>query len=184
MPRSSHLAGSGSHGAFRDHYSDGGITAGGPKYHEAVLDLYYKAAAEAGRVLRPFGTLIVKCQDEVSANRQRLTHVEIISELERLRFYAKDLFVVVRPNKPGLSRLIRQVHARKNHSYFLVFSHPGHGARRQEPGPRGGGCILDGRPGAARPHRAAATRPVTAPFLPCDPRNQIRLRGPRQSSPV
>lgn len=118
----SHLAGSGSHGAFRDHYSNGKVTDGGPKYHEAVLDLYFKAAAEARRVLRPFGTLIVKCQDEVSANRQRLTHVEIINELERLRFYAKDLFVVVRPNKPAVSRLITQVHARKNHSYFLVFS--------------------------------------------------------------
>ena len=36
-------------------------------------------------------------------------------------FYAKDLFVVVRANKPGVSRLKKQVHARKNHSYFLVF---------------------------------------------------------------
>ncbi len=33
----------------------------------------------------------------------------------------EDLFVVVRKNKPGVSRILRQVHARKNHSYFLVF---------------------------------------------------------------
>ena len=36
-------------------------------------------------------------------------------------FYAKDLFVVVRQNRPGVSRALKQVHARKNHSYFLVF---------------------------------------------------------------
>ena len=65
--------------------------------------------------------MIVKCQDEVSANRQWLTHVEIISHYEQLGFYTKDLFVVVRQNKAGVSRLLKQVHARKNHSYFLVF---------------------------------------------------------------
>jgi hypothetical protein len=36
-------------------------------------------------------------------------------------FVAEDLFVVVRKNRPGVSRMITQVHARKNHSYFLVF---------------------------------------------------------------
>ena len=117
----SHLAGGGTHGAFRDHYSNGEKTSGGPKYHEAVLDMYFKAGDEAKRVLRGNGVLIVKCQDEVSANRQRLTHVEIINEYEKLGFYTKDLFVVVRQNRPGISRLKKQAHARKNHSYFLVF---------------------------------------------------------------
>jgi hypothetical protein len=28
---------------------------------------------------------------------------------------------VVRTNRPGISRLKKQVHARKNHSYFIVF---------------------------------------------------------------
>ena len=64
---------------------------------------------------------IVKSQDEVSANRQRLTHVELIKHFEGLDFYCKDLFVVVRQNKPGMSRMKKQVHARKSHSYFLVF---------------------------------------------------------------
>jgi hypothetical protein len=116
-----HLAGAGSHRAFREHYSNGEETQGGPKYHAAVLDLYFKAGLEAYRLLKPGGVLIVKCQDEVSANTQRLTHVEIINEYQVRGFYAKDLFVVVRPNRPGLSRLIKQEHARKNHSYFIVF---------------------------------------------------------------
>lgn len=91
------------------------------KYHEAVLDLYFTAAHEALRVLRSGGIYIVKCQDEVCANQQRLTHVEIINELARHGFVAEDLFVVVRTGKPGVSRLLKQAHARKNHSYFLVF---------------------------------------------------------------
>lgn len=115
------MAGSGTHAAFRSRYSDAQPTATGPKYHAAVIDLYWDAAREAHRVLNTGGVLIVKCQDEVSANRQRLTHVELINAFERLGLYCKDLFVLVRRNRPGVSRILRQVHARKNHSYFLVF---------------------------------------------------------------
>lgn len=126
-----HLAGAGTHKAFRKHYSNGQKTTSGPKYHDAVLDLYFKAGEEAHRVLKENGALIVKCQDEVSANRQRLTHVEIINRYEAMGFYTKDLFVVVRRNRPGISRLKKQVHARKNHSYFLVFVKIPAGKRRE-----------------------------------------------------
>lgn len=127
----SQLAGGGTHAAFRSHYSNGKRTTGGPKYHEAVLDLYYRAGAEAHRVLKANGVLIVKCQDEVSANRQRLTHVEIINHYEAGGFYTKDLFVVVRRNRPAVSRLKKQAHSRKNHSYFLVFVKVPAGKRRE-----------------------------------------------------
>jgi len=120
-PHQDHLAGSGTHHAFRHHYSNGMATDSGPKWHDAVLDMYVKSGHEAYRVLKKDGTMIVKCQDEVSANTQRLTHVEIISAYEKLGFYTKDLFVVIRSNKAGVSRLMKQEHARKNHSYFLVF---------------------------------------------------------------
>ena len=116
-----HLAGSGTHSAFRNAYSNGQNTEGGPKWHGAVLDMYFRGGAEAYRVLKPGGVFIVKCQDEVSANTQRLTHVEIIIKYEQFGFYAKDLFVVMRQNAPCITRLKKQVHARKNHSYFLVF---------------------------------------------------------------
>jgi hypothetical protein len=139
-----HLAGSGTHAAFRASYSDGRPTAsvaGAPKYHEAVLDLYLKAGKEAHRVLRNHGVFVVKCQDEVSANRQRLTHVELITSYEEMGYYCKDLFVVVRPNRPGVTRLLRQEHARKNHSYFLVFVKldPRHPRRLRPPGGRARG---------------------------------------------
>ncbi|MCB4821789.1 hypothetical protein [Roseicella aerolata] len=122
-PKAETRGGLGSHVALRDYYASGGgrEAPGGGRWHQAVLDLYLDAAKEARRVLRDHGILIVKCQDEVSANRQELTHVQIVTGLAELGFYARDLFVLVRPNRPGVARLLRQVHARKNHSYFLVF---------------------------------------------------------------
>ncbi|NOH01488.1 MAG: site-specific DNA-methyltransferase [Chloroflexi bacterium] len=116
-----HKAGNGKFSSFRKYYSNGDETNNGLKWHAAVTDLYFKAGVEAYRILKENGVLIVKCQDEVSANRQWLTHIEIINRYESLGFYTKDLFVVVRANKAGVSRLIKQRHARKNHSYFLVF---------------------------------------------------------------
>ena len=116
------LAGKGTYAAFRETYSNGKAeTARTPKYHAAVLALYFQAGREAHRVLREDGVFIVKCQDEVSANIQNLTHVQLINEYASQGFYAKDLFVLVRSNKPAVSRILRQRHARKNHSYFLVF---------------------------------------------------------------
>jgi tRNA G10 N-methylase Trm11 len=116
-----HLAGAGNYKAFREHYSNGEANSGGAKYHAAVLELYHDAGREAYRVIKKEGILIVKCQDEVSANQQELSHVQIINYYASLGFYCKDLFVVVRTNRPAISRLLKQVHARKNHSYFLVF---------------------------------------------------------------
>ena len=39
--RQSHLAGAGNYAAFRRTYSNGEKTSRGPKYHAAVLDLYF-----------------------------------------------------------------------------------------------------------------------------------------------
>ncbi|MBI5153739.1 site-specific DNA-methyltransferase, partial [Candidatus Poribacteria bacterium] len=50
-----HLAGSGTHSAFREKYSNGEATTTGPKWHEAVLDLYFSAGKEALRVLKEGG---------------------------------------------------------------------------------------------------------------------------------
>jgi transcriptional regulator with XRE-family HTH domain len=91
------------------------------KYHEAVLDLYFHAGREAYRTLRNEGIFIVKCADEVCANQQRLTHIELTNEFTSSGFIIEDLFVLTRNNRPGVSRVVKQIHARKNHSYFLVF---------------------------------------------------------------
>lgn len=114
------------HQNYENYYrnNDAGQGSSTKKYHEAVLDLYFSASQEALRVLRKGGVYIVKCQDEVCANIQRFTHVEIINELSANGFVAEDLFVVMRRSRPGVSRMLRQAHARKNHSYFLVFLKP------------------------------------------------------------
>ena len=108
------------HQNYEQYYQNNAISSD-KKYHEAVLDLYFKASKEAARVLKNKGVFIVKCQDEVCANKQRLTHVEIINELTNFDFVCEDLFVITRKNKPGVSRVKTQKHARKNHSDFLVF---------------------------------------------------------------
>ena len=109
------------HQNFESYYKNNGDNTTEKKYHEAVLDLYFKSADEAKRVLRKNGIYIVKCQDEVCACKQRLTHVELINHLAGLSFIAEDVFVLMRGNRPGVSRVVKQLHARKNHSYFLVF---------------------------------------------------------------
>jgi hypothetical protein len=123
-----HKAGNGTHSSFADAYSNGDEinedtdNSGTKKWHAAVTDMYFKTGREVYRVLKNKSVFIVKCQDEVSAGKQWLTHVEIINEYEHYGFYIKDLFIVIRNNKPAVSRLKQQVHARKNHSYFLVFT--------------------------------------------------------------
>lgn len=118
-------AGVGSHRSFAHAYSNGDEIDtkyhGTRKWQAAVTDMYIDASKEAYRILKTKGVLIIKCQDAVSANRQWFTHVEIINACEQMGFYAKDLFVVVRTGKPAVSRIKKQAHARKNHSYFLVF---------------------------------------------------------------
>lgn len=119
---SKQMAGSNSHSAFRDRYSDSlPSIESGRKYHDRVLEMYIHTGVEVDRILRKGGIYIVKCQDEVSANRQKLTHVEIIYGMEQIGFYCKDLFVITRNNSPSVSRVLKQEHSRKNHSYFLVF---------------------------------------------------------------
>lgn len=106
----------GGNAAFEDYYRNNQKSG----THEETLDLYFSAAKEAARVLRVDGILIVKCQDEVCANRQRLTHVEIVNKLPEFGFTVEDLFVLVRTNRPVVARMIKQLHARKAHSYFVV----------------------------------------------------------------
>jgi hypothetical protein len=110
------------HQNYENYYANNVTQNGsGKKYHEAVLDLYFRTGHEAKRVLKPEGIFIVKCGDEVCANQQRLTHVEVINEYANHGLIVEDLFVLLRNNRPGVSRILKQVHARKNHSYFMVF---------------------------------------------------------------
>lgn len=79
-------------------------------------EMYRAGLAEAHRVLRVGGVAIVKCQDGVESGRQQWVHVDVLGADG---FEAVDLFVVVQQGKP-IMRHKHQVHARKNHSYFIV----------------------------------------------------------------
>ena len=116
------LAGNGSYESFRQAYSNEQEYDGAGKYHQAVLHSYFEGGWEAKRVLNDDGTLIIKIMDEVSANGQELAHIQVTNFYKRkLDFYSRDLFIQMRNERPTVCGMHEQVHARKNHSYFLVF---------------------------------------------------------------
>ena len=86
--------------------------------HVAISGLYVAGMREAARVLRG-GWLIVKCQDQIEGGRQRWQHRIVMETAEALGFEVADLFVLVSNGVP-LMRHPHQLHARKNHSYFVV----------------------------------------------------------------
>lgn len=116
------LPGTGSYSAFRESYSNGKKIEASGKYHKRVLNMYFEAGKEAHRVLKEKGLLIVKMVDEVCANRQELTHIQVTNYYEdEIGFYTKDLFIQVRNTKPSVNNMKNQIHARKNHSFYMVY---------------------------------------------------------------
>lgn len=88
---------------------------------EDVWDLYWKALVEFNRILKPFGTVVIKCQDMVHGRNQYFTHTVIMNYAVKLGFYPKDLFVLLSKTRPTQWNVKTQIHARKFHSYFWVF---------------------------------------------------------------
>ena len=90
---------------------------------EIELHTFYRnALIEFYRILKPNGILIFKSQDKVSSSKQYMSHVFIINEAIKIGFYPKDLFVLLAKNRLVANWQLRnQKHARKFHSYFIVF---------------------------------------------------------------
>lgn len=88
--------------------------------HEEVLCLYLRGILECRRVLKKGGVLFVKCQAAVADHVQKLTHVQLMTILPMLGLRVEDEFVLKQSSIP-LMRHSKQQHARKNHSYLLVF---------------------------------------------------------------
>lgn len=86
----------------------------------AVHQMYALGFIEAYRVLKRKGVFIVKCMDQVMSGKQTWMHTEMQRLAEILGFKVKDLFVMVANGTPTMRHTI-QKHARRNHSYFLVF---------------------------------------------------------------
>lgn len=73
---------------------------------------------ESVRVLRPGGTLLIKCQDQVCCGKVRWQTREFADHAEQLGCRLVDALHLVghRPQPPGR----RQLHARRNYSTLLV----------------------------------------------------------------
>lgn len=83
---------------------------------------YVESLKEFYRVLISDGVLIFKCQDKVSSGKQYMSHVFIINMAEKLGYYTKDLFILLAKNRIVADWQVKnQQHARKFHSYFIVF---------------------------------------------------------------
>lgn len=91
------------------------------KNYADLSSLYRSAISEMYRILEVGGILVFKCQDTVASRKQYLTHVDVVKWAEEEGFYSKDLFILITNNVMTDSRWKEQQHARKLHSYFLVF---------------------------------------------------------------
>lgn len=84
--------------------------------------LYHLALESAWFSLKPGGLLVFKCQDIVESGKQVWNHWKIMTAAFSLDFTLEDLFVLTRRSViVGHNHHGRQQHARKSHSYFLVF---------------------------------------------------------------
>jgi hypothetical protein len=86
-----------------------------------LWEMYHDALREFYRILVPNGILVFKCQDSVDSGKQCLSHVEIINYAISVGFYPIDLFVLIAKQRLIGPDAHVQQHARKFHSYFLVF---------------------------------------------------------------
>lgn len=85
-----------------------------------LWEFYSQALHKFYFVLAPKGYAIVKCQDVVHDHKNYLSHVYLINEAERIGFYCKDIFILLASNRMTRKGQLKQEHARKYHSYFLV----------------------------------------------------------------
>jgi ubiquinone/menaquinone biosynthesis C-methylase UbiE len=87
---------------------------------KGIMQLYYDGMAEARRVLKNRGYLLIKCQDEIEGRQQRFSHITLHNTAVELHYNPVDLLILHQRGKPS-QRHKTQDHARKNHSYMWVF---------------------------------------------------------------
>jgi len=91
------------------------------KNMKELWQFYDDSIKEFSRVISKKGYLIIKCQDIVSGGRNHLSHVFICNKAEQYGFENIDLFVLTVKHRMKTHNTTVQKHARKYHSYFLVF---------------------------------------------------------------
>jgi len=91
------------------------------KSPKQLWQFYEDSIKEAYRILKENGVYIFKCQDTVSSGKQYISHLEIMSMAVKQGFYLKDVFILLAKSRVISGKHKNQQHARKFHSYFLVF---------------------------------------------------------------
>lgn len=86
-----------------------------------LWDSYRQALTEFARVLGRSGILVVKCQDSVHGRKQFPVLAHLVVFAETLRMFVQDIFILTNTHVPIAWNHHRQNHARKFHSYFIVF---------------------------------------------------------------
>jgi hypothetical protein len=81
---------------------------------------YRNSLIEFQRVLEVGGIVIVKCQDVMFSNTNHMISDWVVATASRLGLKPIDKFIYIKKNRFGIRCLIQR-HARKHHSYFLVF---------------------------------------------------------------
>jgi hypothetical protein len=86
-----------------------------------LWEWYGKCIINFYSLLTDGGVLVFKCQDTIDSSKQYLSHVEVVNMALAVGFYPRDLFVLLAKNRIIGKTHRKQQHARKYHSYFLVF---------------------------------------------------------------
>ena len=112
---------------YRDNKEGSSIIAKrfeGYETFEKLKENYFKTLRELFRVCDNGGYVVMKCQDTVSGGKNHFTHVMIMNMAIQIGFYPRDLFILMAKNRLNSfngTKWKKQVHARKHHSYFLIF---------------------------------------------------------------
>lgn len=118
----------GVHGKAKEYYSS--------KTHTIFKDFgeleqcYFNIIKEACRYLKYNGIMIFKCQDYTDS-KTTMTHCLVKDFAERWGFYAKDIAILVKPNKVTNPNTTQR-HLRKIHTYFWVFQKKINRAKTEE----------------------------------------------------
>jgi len=91
------------------------------KTYIEMIEYIELSLKEIKRILKTYGILIFKCQDTIDGRVNYFTHVDVINVARAIGFKNIDIFIYVSKNRLKIKSIIKQRHARKFHSYFIVF---------------------------------------------------------------
>jgi len=95
----------------------------GYENYDILMKNYFLTLKELYRICEKNGYVVMKCQDTVSGGKNHFTHSLILNMGQYIGFYPRDLFILNSQNRINSfgGKWKKQDHARKYHSYFIVF---------------------------------------------------------------